>query len=1469
MEKELKILILEDDPSDAELIKYELRKTNKEFESRVVQDEENFLKELETFQPDLILSDYSMPQFTGLDALEIAKKKCPEIPFIIVTGSVNEETAIKCMRWGAWDYVLKDKLVHLGHAVTNAIKLKTENEKKKQTEEALRESEEKHHLLVENVPSVLWKTSEKGITVFIGSNIKEIFGYTPEEIYADSYNSWIGRIHHDDLQEVEKSFQSLFDKGKKFDVEYRIKRKDGKWIWARDVASVVHEENGERYAYGVLTEITERKQAEEQIMHLNSVLIAIRNVNQLIVIEKNRNKLFQKVCDTLIKVRGYDAAWLGFLKDSRTFSIVKGSGFEESISLFCENVIMGDYPLCIKNALIRKDLLAIIDKSEECEDCFLKNIHKSKVAAIVRVECGSRLYGLLAISFAPDVAVDDYERQLLQEVASDIAFALYNMELEEERKQAEKVQLVLYNIAKAVNTTKDIDELYHTIHQLLSTIIDANNLYIALYNEDKNIISFPYYCDEKDPKPEPVPKKLSKGLTEYVIRTGKSLLATKEYYLKLAKEGKIEISGSLSEVWVGIPLRIEKKIIGVMAVQSYKDSSIYNEKDVEILELVSYQIAVAIEHKQSDKALKESEEKYRTLVESLAEGIVSVDKNENFTFVNQAACKIFGYSKKELFNMNLKDLTTPQEFQRVIQQTSIRKTGKSSKYELKIITKDGSHSIISVTSSTLFDNNGKYLGAFGIFQDITERKQAEEKLIFLSSITEQVTDSIIVTDLNYRITYINQATEKLYGYSQKELIGKTPEILNAEPKAKKIQENIYNTVSSNKVWQSEHLNRRKDGSTFICEFKISPFKDEQGKISSYMAIQKDITERKLIEEELRESEERSRAVVEHSHDGILIVGNDYKFIYVNDRLCEILGYNLEEIIGHDFREFLDEESRELVADRYIRRQRGEIVPNRYEFNIVRKNGKKRHVEISSTVVKDSKGKIKTIAQILDITERKQAEEDLKNNEQFLNSILESVQDGVSILNPDLTVRHVNGIMNKWYKENIPLEGKKCYKVYHNADKPCDPCPTLRCLETGSTEWNIVPGIPGSPVEWIELFSYPIIDPNLDKVTGVVEFVRDITERKQAENIQKTLYNISNALNTTDKIRELFIKIREYLGNVIDTTNFYVALFDEKTDTISLPFNVDEKDDFETFPAGKTLTSLVIKTGKPLFVNKQLQDDLNKQGKIDIVGTRSEIWLGVPLKIENKVIGVIVVQSYDDPNLYSEKDIDILTFISEEIALAIKHKQAEEQIKRDLKEKELLLREVHHRVKNNLQVISGLLMLQENEITTKEDALKGFAASQDRILAMAKAYELLLGSEYMSEVSVNKYIESLAEQLKYNYDIHHKVKISYSLDELAISIEILDRLGLVLNEIITNSIKYAFEGREAGNIHIELKETGKNIVIKISDDGIGMPEDIDINNPDTLGLSLVEMLTTQLRGTLKLDRKNGTSFTLKIPKESVE
>ena len=160
-------------------------------------------------------------------------------------------------------------------------------------------------------------------------------------------------------------------------------------------------------------------------------------------------------------------------------------------------------------------------------------------------------------------------------------------------------------------------------------------------------------------------------------------------------------------------------------------------------------------------------------------------------------------------------------------------------------------------------------------------------------------------------------------------------------------------------------------------------------------------------------------------------------------------------------------------------------------------------------------------------ERKRAEEAQRDIDQFMISVFESIQDGISVLNPDLSIRHVNGVMKKWYSENLPLEGKKCFECYHNANRPCNPCPTLRCLESGKTEKDIVVGLSDSDVEWIELFSYPIKDPNSDKITGVVEFVRDITELKQAqeENLMRQQYLESVFYHAPDAIVTLDSKHR--------------------------------------------------------------------------------------------------------------------------------------------------------------------------------------------------------------------------------------------------------------------------------------------------------------------------------------------------------
>ncbi len=123
---------------------------------------------------------------------------------------------------------------------------------------------------------------------------------------------------------------------------------------------------------------------------------------------------------------------------------------------------------------------------------------------------------------------------------------------------------------------------------------------------------------------------------------------------------------------------------------------------------------------------------------------------------------------------------------------------------------------------------------------------------------------------------------------------------------------------------------------------------------------------------------------------------------------------------------------------------------------------------------------------------------LREREQFLSDLFNSIQDGISVLNPDFTIRHVNKVMNEWYGEHTPLEGKKCFICYQNVGKPCDPCPTIRCLESGKTETDIIPGPSGSDIQWLEVYSYPLKDHPAGQVHGVIEFFRDITQRKRAE-----------------------------------------------------------------------------------------------------------------------------------------------------------------------------------------------------------------------------------------------------------------------------------------------------------------------------------------------------------------------------------
>ena len=178
---------------------------------------------------------------------------------------------------------------------------------------------------------------------------------------------------------------------------------------------------------------------------------------------------------------------------------------------------------------------------------------------------------------------------------------------------------------------------------------------------------------------------------------------------------------------------------------------------------------------------------------------------------------------------------------------------------------------------------------------------------------------------------------------------------------------------------------------------------------------------------------------------------------------------------------------------------GEIVGLANHTKLIAKTDITYQIADSAAPITDAAGRISGVVLVFrDVTEEYQMREKLRDNEQFLNSIFESILDGVSILDTDLTIRHVNGVMRQWYADQVPMVGKKCFHCYQGKTEACEPCPALRCVQTGTTEMEVVPGPPGSAVAWMELYSYPIKNSDSGEVTGIVEFFRDITARRQAE-----------------------------------------------------------------------------------------------------------------------------------------------------------------------------------------------------------------------------------------------------------------------------------------------------------------------------------------------------------------------------------
>ncbi|MCK4272839.1 PAS domain S-box protein, partial [bacterium] len=324
---------------------------------------------------------------------------------------------------------------------------------------------------------------------------------------------------------------------------------------------------------------------------------------------------------------------------------------------------------------------------------------------------------------------------------------------------------------------------------------------------------------------------------------------------------------------------------------------------------------------------------------------------------------------------------------------------------------------------------------------------------------------------------------------------------------------------------------------------------------------------------------------------------------------------------------------------------------------------KKEKKTTASSVQELKRLRRRVAQLeLVESKRKRAEEALRESEAHYHGIFDSASDAFLIFDLDGNIVEANPQACKMYgysyDELIKLSGKNIVHpdYYHLFEQFKRDVQTTGEFHAESVDVHK----DGTP------FNIEVRGTTFDYLgkPHLLADIRDITERKQTETTQQVLHQIANAVHTTKDLNELFNTIRQDLSIILNTENFFIALYDRKSDTFTLPYIEDEKDTFDTFPAGKTLTAYVVKHDKPLLVTDEDMHRLTQSGVVETIGASSKIWLGVPLKAGKEIIGALVVQSYTDENVYDEKDLEILKFASSQIGLSIERKRAHEALREE-------------------------------------------------------------------------------------------------------------------------------------------------------------------------------------------------------------
>lgn len=879
------------------------------------------------------------------------------------------------------------------------------------------------------------------------------------------------------------------------------------------------------------------------------------------------------------------------------------------------------------------------------------------------------------------------------------------------------------------------------------------------------------------------------------------------------------------------------KFTGEISSAKFKDAD-GNERTSTVIRDISLQ-------KTSQKTIKESEEKFRSLVENAADILIIHDSKGKIVDANKNASESLGYSHEELLQINIMDIEQDADLKHA-QEKVWPKIKSDEPFSLlgHLSRKDGSIFPVEVRFA-IVDIQGHKL-FMGLARDITKPKLLEnekEELLKesqkiqneLSILIENIVDEVWFCDNQGDIILANAAARK---FEQ-----------DAKPEDEK---SLNGLIKSVEVFDSDGRPRPREGSPLLRslngeiltdleeivifpgsdekhyrQVSSAPIKNKNGEITGAVAVVRDITRLKKGEKEIIQAKEEWERTFDALPDLIAIIDKNYQIIRANKAMANKLGVHPDDVAG-------------LTCYQAVHGINSPL--NTCPHTKLLKNGCENSVEIhedklngdylvSVSPLHDQDGKLMGSVHVAhDITQSKKAEEKIKESENRYRMIGQLISDfAYSCVHGKSGIYEVDWITNSFYNitgfTEKELEQNRCWLFTVHPEDEQIAHKQLADLKVGSKnvrDFRIINS--NGEVRWLKNHVECVEDKERGKlrIYGAAE---DITQLKNATRELELSEEKYRTLFETDPDYTLLIGTDGIIRDVNKATSDITGLSREKLigkHFIELGMALPE--DIPTYV--ENITRL-LKGEQIKPFESQFRD---KDGKIR--------WGFVTLT----------------PIIKDEKISSFLAIISD----FTERKVAENQLKATLQEKELLLREIHHRVKNNMQILSSLLNLQIQH-EDLDETIAVLKESQGRVKSMAMVHEKLYKSDNFSNINLREYLVNLVSDIFYSYGCKKEtINLELDLEDIKMGIETAIPLGLIINELVTNSVKYAFP-QSKGTISIKLKSLTEQMELTIADDGIGLPKDIDIENTKTLGLQLVNSLTDQIDGEIELDRSHGTEF----------